>query len=70
MKSQNIGLLSKENTIKIFDFSVSLSNQDKVFAGVTGLQGTTLFLCPEAFGEKFGYDGYKADIWAAGIILY
>ena len=57
MKSQNIGLLSKENTIKIFDFSVSLSNQDKVFAGVTGLQGTTLFLCPEAFGEKFGYDG-------------
>ncbi|CDW71324.1 cbl-interacting protein kinase 04 [Stylonychia lemnae] len=70
LKPHNIGLCEND-VVKIFDFGTCVTDLPIDNPKVSGLGGTLLFNSPEQLdGERKSYDGFKADIWACGVILY
>lgn len=66
IKLDNI-LLSETGIIKIGDFGVSKEISKGEF--IKNRCGTPIYIAPEILRE-IPYDGIKADIWSAGIVLY
>jgi len=63
--------LDKNGNCKIGDFGVSaiVGDNDKLVK----TEGTYQFMCPESIGKdgnKKGYSGKAADIWAMGLCFY
>jgi len=69
LKPENL-LLSEDFVLKLADFGFSsmASAAEKMFTEC----GTPGYMAPEVFGGKSfaGYDGFAADIWACGVILF
>jgi serine/threonine protein kinase len=70
LKTENL-LLDAHDTMKISDFGLSAVTSDgggkkKVLQTTCG---TPNYVAPEVI-EEHGYDGFKADIWSLGVILY
>ncbi len=66
IKLDNI-LMDLNNTIKICDFGVSkIINENDIMYDHCG---TPAYIAPEIFRDK-GYEGFKCDIWSAGVTLY
>ena len=74
LKPQNL-LLTADNTLKIADFGFSrFQDMDENGQVSKSLRlqtqcGTPNYAAPEIFLGQ-GYDGFKTDIWACGVILY
>ena len=75
LKPENL-LLDDSDNLKISDFGLSamnLANADEMEGGMKELLHTTCgtpnYVAPEVLADK-GYDGYKADTWSCGVILY
>jgi serine/threonine protein kinase len=66
IKLDNI-LIDLNNTIKLCDFGVSkqIKNKEAVFDQC----GTPAYIAPEILRNE-GFQGFSADIWSAGIVLY
>ena len=64
IKLENI-LISSDGKIKLADFGLSKKKIDKMVT----VCGTLVYAPPEIL-SGYPYDGIKADIWSAGILLY
>eukprot|EP00210_Caulerpa_lentillifera_P001346 g1295.t1 len=62
-------LLTQEGRVKLSDFGSAYYFPDGNDY-VTDSAGTRLFFAPEACGQGRPYSGKKADIYAAGVVLY
>jgi len=60
-------LLSNDDTIKICDFG--LAREGVHFKGTSERPGKVGYMCGEIFSQK-DYNGHKADVWSAGVILF
>lgn len=69
IKGDNV-LVDKESVVKISDFGVA-EHYDPAL-GCRIFFGTPAYQAPEIAGNITGdtYDGAKADVWSAGVILY
>eukprot|EP01061_Rhynchopus_euleeides_P014894 TRINITY_DN25650_c0_g1_i1.p1 TRINITY_DN25650_c0_g1~~TRINITY_DN25650_c0_g1_i1.p1 ORF type:complete len:386 (+),score=97.73 TRINITY_DN25650_c0_g1_i1:128-1285(+) len=76
IKPENI-ILSEDGVLKVTDFG--LSNLQKINeAGTVSYSlrlrticGTPHYIAPEVISdERMGYNGFKADIWSCGVVLY
>jgi len=69
LKPENL-LLSEDFILKLADFGFSsiARSAEKMYTEC----GTPGYMAPEVFGGKGGdgYDGFAADIWACGVILF
>ena len=75
LKPENL-LLDDSDNLKISDFGLSamnLAGAEEMEGGMKELLHTTCgtpnYVAPEVLADK-GYDGYKADTWSCGVILY
>jgi len=74
LKPENL-LLNKDNVIKISDFGLAntqkATGSGRVSASVMlkTVCGTPNYVAPEVLMET-GYNGFHADMWSAGVILY
>jgi len=67
LKPENL-LLDSQDRLKVSDFG--LSNLQRSSAEVLQtVCGTPNYVAPEVIKEK-GYNGFKADVWSCGIILF
>ena len=66
LKIENI-LVSDRQRIKIIDFGFSIRTQEDVNLKI--FCGTSAYMSPEIV-RKTEYNGFKADIWALGVVLY
>lgn len=66
IKLDNI-LLDNEGEIKICDFGVS--RIIKKNQRITEQCGTPAYIAPEIISDS-GYEGFNADIWSLGVLLY
>lgn len=67
LKLDNI-LINHEGVIKLIDFGFAvrkMNDDDKI----SDFCGTPSYMCPEIV-QRQPYDGFKADIWALGVLLY
>lgn len=53
--------------LKICDFGHSKSRHNSV---ANSTVGTTSYMAPEVIRCEAAYDGFKADVWSAGVALY
>lgn len=67
IKLDNI-LLDANGRIKIADFGVSRQVRDEA-ERMTEQCGTPAYIAPEILRDK-GYEGFKVDVWSAGVCLY
>jgi len=67
IKLDNI-LLDADGRIKIADFGVSKQVQSET-ERMTEQCGTPAYIAPEILKDK-GYDGFKVDVWSAGVCLF
>ena len=66
IKLDNI-LIDLDNNIKICDFGVSrIINKGDIMLEQCG---TPAYIAPEILLNK-GYEGFKVDVWSAGVVLY
>lgn len=70
LKPENIIVDKKEDIVKISDFGCSRVCVKKgTSLMLKTICGTEHYLAPEVCGGK-DYDGFKADVWSLGVILY
>eukprot|EP00754_Rhynchopus_humris_P027707 Rhum_TRINITY_DN15101_c8_g1::Rhum_TRINITY_DN15101_c8_g1_i1::g.139358::m.139358/K07198/PRKAA, AMPK; 5'-AMP-activated protein kinase, catalytic alpha subunit len=78
IKPENL-LFAKTGELKIADFGLSNIQQQDDSGGVTPslrlttVCGTPYYIAPEVFltnEDSPGYNGFIADIWSAGVVLY
>lgn len=68
LKPENLLLSADHSTLRISDFGFcAYQPPDQSLYALCGSPNT---VAPEVLASDDGYDGCKADIWAAGIILY
>mmetsp|Transcript_9819 Transcript_9819/g.31606 ORF Transcript_9819/g.31606 Transcript_9819/m.31606 type:complete len:379 (+) Transcript_9819:100-1236(+) len=72
LKPENL-LLDDQSVLKISDFGLSaLYGCEGGFASSTLLHttcGTPNYVAPEVLADK-GYDGFAADVWSCGVVLF
>lgn len=68
IKPENL-LLDEHNKLKISDFGLSNLQPKDTKALLQTVCGTPNYVSPEVLKEK-GYDGFKADAWSCGIVLF
>ena len=66
LKLENI-LVSDRQRIKIIDFGFGIRTKEDVNLKI--FCGTSAYMSPEIV-KKSDYNGFKADIWALGVVLY
>jgi serine/threonine protein kinase len=68
IKPENL-LLDEHNNLKISDFGLSNLQPTNRAGLLQTVCGTPNYVAPEVLKEK-GYDGFKADAWSCGIVLF
>jgi len=68
IKPENL-LLDANDDLKISDFGLSNLQPTNRAALLQTVCGTPNYVAPEVLREK-GYDGFKADVWSCGIVLF
>jgi len=61
-------LLTKDDEVKICDFGQAQIGRMIKSSGIR--RGKLKYMCPEVFQRAEEYDGFKADTWSIGIILW
>jgi serine/threonine protein kinase len=60
-------LLKNDTEVKICDFGQAENR--RFFEPQRELKGKFHYMAPEVYGHR-GFDGYKADVWSVGVILW
>ena len=68
IKPENL-LLDEHDNLKISDFGLSNLQPTNRTGLLQTVCGTPNYVAPEVLKEK-GYDGFKADAWSCGIVLF
>ena len=68
IKPENL-LLDEHDNLKISDFGLSNLQPTNRAALLQTVCGTPNYVAPEVLKER-GYDGFKADAWSCGIVLF
>eukprot|EP00667_Euglena_gracilis_P007201 EG_transcript_7269 len=64
-------MIMPDGTVKISDFGVAeVLSIYEAAPKCDRSQGTPAFQCPELAAGRGQFDGFKADVWAAGVSLY
>ena len=66
LKLENI-LVSDRQRVKIIDFGFGIRSPEDVMLKI--FCGTSSYMAPEIV-RKLEYNGFKADVWALGVVLY
>ncbi|XP_019097831.1 PREDICTED: CBL-interacting serine/threonine-protein kinase 15 isoform X2 [Camelina sativa] len=69
LKPENL-LLDEDGSLKVSDFGLSALSDSRRQDGLLHTTcGTPAYVAPEVISRR-GYDGFKADVWSCGVILY
>ncbi|EOA20714.1 hypothetical protein CARUB_v10001030mg [Capsella rubella] len=69
LKPENL-LLDEEGNLKVSDFGLSALADSRRQDGLLHTTcGTPAYVAPEVISRN-GYDGFKADVWSCGVILF
>ncbi|CAH8338103.1 unnamed protein product [Eruca vesicaria subsp. sativa] len=69
LKPENL-LLDEHGNLKVSDFGLSALADSRRLDGLLHTTcGTPAYVAPEVISRQ-GYDGFKADVWSCGVILF